>query len=378
MDKKDNIKELFNNRFSEFEADVDSHVWDNIQSELTNTGGAPNLGVEKSVFSNATVWVAAISVSAILGIGYFMLDSTKSEDNFNSNNTEELVKSRENVTTKEPKTDSIEEKETGGDALVQNSNKQNVEDAVADPKLATKNTESPNVELNSVVENEEVESSKQSSKTKVKTTSKKIVESNRNSGRVAMNAATPNKIEIAAQSSVLAMPMGGMAPLDVEFSTLAENPVRIKWDFDDGNKSEEVSPNHMYETPGIYFVTMIAELESGEIVMDKAVVEVKPRAVKSDETPTQSEIRVGNVFTPNGDGDHDEFVIICKGMQSFSMSIYSVNGHLVFQTEDPLNYWDGTDTNGDKVVAGTYYYLINAIGEDQKIYAPKGYINVFK
>jgi len=112
--------------------------------------------------------------------------------------------------------------------------------------------------------------------------------------------------------------------------------------------------------------------------MDKAVVEVKSPLVKKEEVTTRSQIRVGNVFTPNGDGEHDVFKVICTGMESFSMSIYSVNGQLVFQTENPQEFWDGTDIGGQQVPEGTYYYLINAIGEDQNIYAPKGYISVFR
>lgn len=380
MDKKDNIQELFNNRFSDFEADVDSQVWDNIQSELANTGGGSSTGVEKSIFSNATTWVAAVGVSAILGVGYVMF----SDETI----TEEPISSTETVSSK-----NMNSEESSDNVTVEfdaSENKENIAESVTSDNIAQ--TEDKEEAQTSYYENdtssdpgviylEKVPASTGNSST-AKENSVNVTESENEvsstSKIVEVEAATPNTVVMASQSSVLAMPMGGMAPLEVTFSTLAENPVKIKWDFDDGNKSEEVSPNHVYQSPGIYFVTMIAELESGEVVMDKAVVEVKPKVVNNETVLTHSEIKVGNVFTPNSDGDHDELVIICKGMQSFSMSIYSVNGQLVYQTENPSEYWNGTDQNGQQVEEGTYYYLINAIGEDQNIYAPKGYISVYR
>jgi len=375
VDKKDNIQELFNNRFNDFEADVDSQVWDNIQSELANAGGAPTSGVEKSLFSNATVWVAAVSVSAVMGIGYLMFGSSTDEDVSTSNT--ELVENKEIVTQEEPKTENSNENEIVGSTTEQGADESEVSDTKAESNLPAQNTSTQKEETTPKTENVNESSIKPNAITVAETKPEKSVEPTRTSEIVEVEAATPNKIEMASQSSVLASPMGGLAPLDVAFSTLAENAVQIKWDFDDGAKSDEVSPNHTYENSGIYFVTMIAKLESGEVVMDKAVVEVKAKT-KEIETSNHSEIRVGNVFTPNGDGENDEFVIICKGMQSFSMSVYSVNGQLVFQTENPSEYWNGTDRNGNEVEEGTYYYLINAIGEDQNIYAPKGYISVYR
>ncbi|MFK7756034.1 MAG: gliding motility-associated C-terminal domain-containing protein [Flavobacteriales bacterium] len=53
---------------------------------------------------------------------------------------------------------------------------------------------------------------------------------------------------------------------------------------------------------------------------------------------------IPNSFTPNGDGDNDIFFIRGRGIDTdfFNLMLYSRNGDLVFETNDPLEGWDGT------------------------------------
>ena len=61
-----------------------------------------------------------------------------------------------------------------------------------------------------------------------------------------------------------------------------------------------------------------------------------------------------NIFSPNGDGIHEEFFIDGTG----SAKIFSPQGTLVREVHLPV-YWDGTDRDGKLVNAGYYAIIIN-------------------
>jgi gliding motility-associated-like protein len=68
---------------------------------------------------------------------------------------------------------------------------------------------------------------------------------------------------------------------------------------------------------------------------------------------------VPNVFTPNGDGINDNWVI--KYLESYPNCIVQVfdrGGQKVFKSIGYTNTWDGTN-NGKPLPVGTYYYIIN-------------------
>lgn len=77
----------------------------------------------------------------------------------------------------------------------------------------------------------------------------------------------------------------------------------------------------------------------------------------------ESFIEVPNVFTPNDDGINDEFRVAFKSIREFDIWIYNRWGRLVYHSSDPGKGWDGR-INGKPASVGTYYYIINAYGED--------------
>jgi gliding motility-associated-like protein len=53
-------------------------------------------------------------------------------------------------------------------------------------------------------------------------------------------------------------PATGCAPYDATFTNESQGGQQFQWDFGDGNTSTDVSPQHLYTTPGTYIVTLIA------------------------------------------------------------------------------------------------------------------------
>lgn len=79
------------------------------------------------------------------------------------------------------------------------------------------------------------------------------------------------------------------------------------------------------------------------------------------------DVRIPNVFSPNGDKKNDIFfpyhvdaagVSIADRFDSFSMKVYSRWGNLVFESSPDELVWDGKNENGDLLSEGVYYYII--------------------
>lgn len=65
-----------------------------------------------------------------------------------------------------------------------------------------------------------------------------------------------------------------------------------------------------------------------------------------------------SAFSPNGDGNNDVFKLMhVKFGQLLAFRIYNRWGHLLFETSNPEEGWDGTYKN-EQVQLGTYYYQV--------------------
>lgn len=83
--------------------------------------------------------------------------------------------------------------------------------------------------------------------------------------------------------------------------------------------------------------------------------------VESDETFVRvyKKLRIPNIFSPNGDGINDTWVI--RNMDTYPLAnakVFSRNGQMVFETKTGGREWDGT-YNGKPLPLATYYYIID-------------------
>ena len=77
----------------------------------------------------------------------------------------------------------------------------------------------------------------------------------------------------------------------------------------------------------------------------------------------ESQLMVPNVFTPNGDGQNDEFRVLYRSLREYHIWVYNRWGKLVYESTDPAKGWDGMIGNRP-AAEGAYYYVIRAMGTD--------------
>ena len=111
----------------------------------------------------------------------------------------------------------------------------------------------------------------------------------------------------------------------------------------------------VFEEPGSYRV--VCKVNNDFCVSDSMEMKVNI---------SESYLRVPNVFTPDGNGQNDEFRVAYRSLREFHCWVYNRWGKLVYDWTDPSKGWDGT-INGRPASEGAYFYVIRALGTD----APK-------
>lgn len=123
------------------------------------------------------------------------------------------------------------------------------------------------------------------------------------------------------------------------------------------------------------------------IVMDTAgtytVTVTAANGCKDTDTINVAEVactfdNVANVFTPNGDGMNDSFIIKVEGAENITVLIYNRWGRLIRQLSGQAVEWDGTTNSGEEVTDGVYYYIGDAKLVNGKNISVAGYVQVLK
>lgn len=165
-----------------------------------------------------------------------------------------------------------------------------------------------------------------------------------------------------------ATPSSGMEPLFVNFVNGSSNAVSYLWDLGDGTSSSATNPSNTY-LYGTYTVMLIATNASG--CQDTAYLLIDVDQI--------SLLSVPNVFTPNGDGNNDLFHAITEyGLTTFDATIYDRWGLKMYEWNDSSAGWNGQAKNGSPAPDGTYYYIINATGIDNKDYLYTGFVQLIR
>ncbi len=139
----------------------------------------------------------------------------------------------------------------------------------------------------------------------------------------------------------------------VSFSSETDISYRYHWDFGEtcmlSDTSAEINPQYIYDSPGVYSVTLEVKTQEG----------CKASLKKADYIAFEGDVFVPTGFTPNGDGINDEVRIrgvLPEGRIKFS--IYNEWGEQVFSCTSVDRAWDGS-YKGQLANAGNYSYILD-------------------
>jgi len=198
----------------------------------------------------------------------------------------------------------------------------------------------------------------------------------------------------------------GEAPLEVTFTNESENgdPGKFEWfifkDLDvikkeaAANKGKVIdsimvklyddSPKYTFQSTGSYKVKLVSKKISQTTTCTDTVY--LPGYIVAD----TSFVDAPNVFTPNGDGVNDAFIIKFWSMKQIKISIFNRWGKLlhVWESGNVVNFyntvksvsqsvWDGK-VGGKYCTPGVYYYVVDGIGRDDKRRKKSGFFHLFR
>jgi gliding motility-associated-like protein len=173
-------------------------------------------------------------------------------------------------------------------------------------------------------------------------------------------------------------PLGGSAPVEITFTGYANEPTTTyyTWDFASNNKFTnstiiasitDKNARYTFSQAGKFYARLTVANSKNSCIDSTQVFEIEV---------TESQLKVPNAFSPNGDDKNDIFLVAYKSIVKFNGWIFNRYGNQVFTWSDPSKGWDGK-IGGKYVIPGVYFYVIEAEGSEGKQWKLKGDINVF-
>lgn len=163
-----------------------------------------------------------------------------------------------------------------------------------------------------------------------------------------------------------------LANSEVVFTNASTNNNSSIWNFNNptsaSNISSVESPSHLFNAGGSYCIKLVVENLAGCADSMSQCITV------SDE----AKLVIPNIFTPNGDGKNDVFLLTTASIKELQCSIYDRWGVKVAEWNKVDGTWDGRTTNGKAVQSGIYYYIITATGSNGTILNKQGYLQLLR
>jgi gliding motility-associated-like protein len=166
------------------------------------------------------------------------------------------------------------------------------------------------------------------------------------------------------EANFTATPTSGLAPFPVTFSDeSSSNATNWNWDFGDGFTSTEQNTTHIYNTAGLFPVTLRVTNIDGCISYAYSEITVTGDTVTF----------IPNAFSPNTDTKNEMFIPVGSNVFNTTGIIYNRWGGVVHQWENSEG-WNGTDTKGNKAAEGIYIYDVRSTYVWGKTIRYKGWV----
>lgn len=158
----------------------------------------------------------------------------------------------------------------------------------------------------------------------------------------------------------------------VDFTNTSIGSTSSLWTFGDPGSSSNTSllfsPSHTYPNEGTFCIDLYATNTSSGCADS-----VRYCIVVEGETT----IFIPNVFSPNGDGINDLFLVTSNNVKEMMYDIYDRWGILIASYNGITGGWNGETKSGEMATDGVYYYVLKAKAENGKTIEMEGFIHLF-
>jgi len=89
-------------------------------------------------------------------------------------------------------------------------------------------------------------------------------------------------------------------------------------------------------------------------------------------------ISIPNIFTPNNDGNNDNFKFLCESIKELHCTIYDRWGKLMFEMKNSSEIWDGRNLSGYNCSDGVYYFILSAMDYNGNKINKQGFLELLR
>lgn len=157
----------------------------------------------------------------------------------------------------------------------------------------------------------------------------------------------------------------------VNFTDITAGSVNSSWIFGDpssgSNTATTPTASHSYPNEGQYCITLVSTNSGGCIDSARYCIIIIGEAT----------IFIPNVFSPNGDGNNDLFLVGSINVSEIMYDIYDRWGLKIASYNGVTGGWNGETKNGKMAPDGVYYYVLKATTDAGKAIEQEGFIHLF-
>lgn len=158
----------------------------------------------------------------------------------------------------------------------------------------------------------------------------------------------------------------------VTFTDITSGGTSSFWNFGDigsgaSNTATGTTADHTYNNEEEFCITLVVANSGGCIDTARYCIIIVGEAT----------IFIPNVFSPNGDGDNELFLVSSKNVKEITYDIYDRWGLKIATYNGITGGWNGETKNGKMAPDGVYYYVLKAITDKGETIQQEGFIHLF-
>jgi gliding motility-associated-like protein len=334
MDQR--LRDILKNKLSSHESAVPESLWENVSSSI----GGSNAGFVGSV----KMWILTAAAVAATAVSLFVWISESGTQTKTPVNTENITAPEVESNNQAPLPESIQQETTG-----LSDREHTTQHTGASPTTSTTENIMDPVVMESAIQQ------------KAQPAAFSVPTAEINPEPTQQMAASPEQDGRVVSFTAIVADKNELIYFFIPAITEADH---YEWNFGDGERSAEMSPQHDFDAPGEYSVSL--QIKRGETILNTTqIIACFPPAM----------LQLPTIFTPNGDGKNDLFdpMELSSNIDITLLRIFDQAGRLIY--ENTLDgRWNGLTTEGSEAPEGNYLVEIRALDLRQQPVEKRGYI----